>query len=64
MAAIASDVERRLQAAIADVKQNRFPDYQAAANAWQVPASTLRHRVNGRTPRQLVHQASSRLTED
>ena len=55
MAVIASALEVRLQAAIVDFQQGRFPYYQAAAVAWEVPTSTLRDRVNGRTSKQLVH---------
>ena len=64
MAATTSSLEIRIQSALVGVQQGHFPHYQAAAEAWQVPASTLRHRANGRTSKQSVHQVHSKLTKD
>ncbi|KAB8276126.1 hypothetical protein BDV30DRAFT_206765 [Aspergillus minisclerotigenes] len=41
--------ERRIQAAIADIKEGKFSSVREAARKYGVPSTTLRNRMNGVT---------------
>ena len=56
------DRESAIQQAIADFESGKFKSKRAAANAYGLPFSTFKDRVNGSKPRATAHEKSQRLT--
>src|SRR5947207_12054407 len=54
--------EGRMLKAIAAIKTKKFSSAEAAAKHFNVPASTLRHRVKGRVSRQESRTGLQKLT--
>ena len=48
--------EQNLKIALADFKAGKFKSGRQAAIAYGIPPSTFNDRLNGKEPRQIVHQ--------
>jgi hypothetical protein len=56
--------EADIQAAIRDLDSGVFTSQRQAAKAYNIPRSSLRHRLDGRQPAAIAHHQEQRLTPE
>jgi adenylate cyclase class IV len=59
---MSSEQEEEIQKALNDLQENKFNSIKQAADYYNVPSSTLAHRVRGRRSKANIERKSQRFT--